>query len=262
MRGESMSWAWSGLRAWIVILGLASCARAADAVAAFEQANKLYEQGRFTEAADAYSALAQSNRLSPSLLFNLGNAHFKSGQIGRAILAYRRAERLAPRDPDVRANLQFARNQLSGGAAPPGGWARWLERFRLDEWTLMGCAALWIWLLLLAAGEVRPAWKRSLRPAAVAAGGAALLLGLMLAVAWHRETRLVPAVVVAREAVVRYGPVEESQSAFSLADGAEVRVLDAERDWLQVMDGRKRTGWIKRATVEMVTPGRESKPRS
>src|SRR5438046_2829373 len=102
------------------ILGLALfflCAayvRAADTATAFDAANKLYEQGKFAEAASGYESLVQSNSASPALHFNLGNALFKSGQIGRALLAYRQAEQMTPRDPDVRANLQFARKQAQG----------------------------------------------------------------------------------------------------------------------------------------------------
>lgn len=250
------------LLAWIAVMCLAPGMRAADFAAAFEQANRLYEQGKFAEAALAYEAVTRSDGVAPGLLFNLGNAHFKSGQIGRAIVAYRRAELLAPRDPDVRANLQFARNQSAGGAASTSFWQRFLEQFRLDEWTIMACVALWGWFLLLAAGELRPVWKRPLRVPTAVSGVATLLLGVILALAWRSEARSVPAVVIVREAVVRYGPVEESQSAFTLADGAEVRVLDAERDWLQVTDARKRIGWIKRAAVELVGPTRERKQRS
>src|SRR4051794_29504249 len=81
---------------------LGTPARAEDLAAAFDQANKLYEQGKFAEAAGAYEKLAQSTPASPALYFNLGNAWFKAGQSGRAIAAYRRAEILAPRDPNLR----------------------------------------------------------------------------------------------------------------------------------------------------------------
>ena len=51
-------------------------------------------------------------RIRPILLFNYGNAEFKSGNLGKAIAAFRRAELLAPRDSEIRANLRF-RSQSS-----------------------------------------------------------------------------------------------------------------------------------------------------
>src|SRR5215469_5260146 len=74
----------------------------ATAESAFDEANKLYEQGKYTEAANGYEKILQSGQVSAAVLYNLGNAFFKSGQLGRAIATYRRAQQLAPRDPDLR----------------------------------------------------------------------------------------------------------------------------------------------------------------
>ena len=57
---------------------------------------------------EAVLLLIQAGSISTPIYFNLGNAWFKAGEAGRAILAFRQAEKLSPRDPDVRANLQFA----------------------------------------------------------------------------------------------------------------------------------------------------------
>src|ERR1043166_8616450 len=101
---------------WMLVLGafslLSFSALAQTNPPSFEAANRLYFEGKFSEAATTYAILLQSNNQSASLYYNWGNALFKSGQIGRAISAYRQAERLTPRDPDVIANLQFARNQV------------------------------------------------------------------------------------------------------------------------------------------------------
>src|SRR5204863_6861501 len=93
--------------------------RAENAPSVFEAANRLYFEGKFSEAATTYGILEQSGEKSPALYFNWGNALFKSGQIGRAIAAYRQAEALAPRDPDIRANLQFARKQRQAPTLSP-----------------------------------------------------------------------------------------------------------------------------------------------
>ncbi len=104
-----------------------------DFSAAFQSANKLYEENKFAEAASAYQKLVESGKASSALFFNLGNALFKAGQIGRAIVAYREAEQLAPRDPDVRANLQFARNQPNAASEPVATLARKTDDQRMDD---------------------------------------------------------------------------------------------------------------------------------
>src|SRR5258708_6882523 len=108
-------WAWSAML--IVVCSLHVHAEVSSG--AFDAANKLYEQGKFADAAAGYEKLLQSGQVSEAIYFNWGNALFKSGQIGRAIAAYEQAERIAPRAPDVRANLQFARNQVPGPTLLP-----------------------------------------------------------------------------------------------------------------------------------------------
>ena len=62
-----------------------------------------------------------------------------------------------------------------------------------------------------------------------------------------RNSRFIrTAIVVTREATVRYGPLGESPAAFSVHDGAELRVLDQKEEWLQVNAGPRRTGWLRR----------------
>ena len=128
---------------WICLLSLISLPVLAQSVTAtFDNANKLYEQGKFAEAAALYEKLLQSGHVADALYFNMGNAFFKGGQIGRAIAAYVQAQRIAPRDPDVRANLQFARNQVQGPTFLPERFSRWLGKLTLNEWTWLAAGTV------------------------------------------------------------------------------------------------------------------------
>jgi tetratricopeptide (TPR) repeat protein len=221
--------------------------------AAFDTANKLYEQGKFTNAAAAYQQLLQSGQASPALYFNLGNAYFKNGQMGRAIAAYRQAELITPRDPDVRANLQFARNQIQGPTISTPGWQHWLSELSLNEWTCIAAAALWVWFGVLIIVQWRPALKGALRKSSVVLGVIAVLLNACLLTVLGVDRFSKTAVVVASEATVRQGPLDESQTAFNVHDGAELQVLDHKDEWLQVTTDPRRIGWLRRDQV-ILTP--------
>ena len=52
------------------------------------------------------------------------------------------------------------------------------------------------------------------------------------------------AVVVAEETPVRNGPLEESQTAFTVGDGAELLVADRKDKWVMVSAGAGRAGWV------------------
>ncbi len=216
---------------------------ASNTAAEFDLANKLYEQGKFPEAVSAYEALAAGGVASANLWFNLGNASYKAGQMGRAIAAYRMAERLTPRDPALRANLQFVRSKVySDEKTRIPFWKTAIRLATLNEWT--GLTAMFFWALcaVLMTGEM----ARRRYTKTVLVGVAVLLLcGGSLAAAFA-ERATIEAVVVAREVTARFGPLDESQAAFQLRDGAEIMVLDAKGDWLQVRDAEKREGWMRR----------------
>ena len=217
--------------------------------AAFDSANKLYEQGKFAEAASAYEKMVQTGQASAAVYYNLGNAFFKAGQIGRAIAAYNAAEKIKPRDPDLRANLQFARGQVQGPTYASPAWQRWLTRVSLNEWAVFAATLLWIWFLLLILLQWRPSLKSSLRLYVAVLGFAMLVVCSALIVVWRKNQPGWAAVVVTRDAVVRQGPLDESQTAFTLHDGAEIQVLDRKDDWLQVTTDPHRIGWIHRDQV-------------
>jgi tetratricopeptide (TPR) repeat protein len=229
-----------------------------DLAAGFDAANRLYEEGKFTEAAAAYQSLIDEGHAASSVYFNLGNAWFKAGQRGRALAAYRMAERLDPRDPSLRFNLQFVRKQVTGNQTVPGSfWRRWLESLTLNEWTLIFVCAYWLWFALLALREVRSEWGQSLRGYTATVGVATLLLGVCLAGAVEQSRGQTNAIVIVQEAVVRYGPLDESHVYYQLRDGSEVTVLDekmGETSWLRIQDATGRKGWLKRSDVIILLP--------
>ena len=223
----------------------------------FQTANRLYEQGKFKDAADAYQKLVDRKIESPTIYFNLGNAWYKAGQNGRAIAAWLQAERLAPRDSDVRFNLQFVRSKVNVGTISAGTlFQRALRRLSVNEWTLLATAALWIALILLATGETKAEWRSSLRRySAFAALVTACLIAATTSAVYDRN-HIKPAVVIVPEAVVHYGPLDESKPFYNLHDGSEVRLVqdNAQGGWVRVEDASGRQGWLKRDQIIPAAP--------
>jgi tetratricopeptide (TPR) repeat protein len=232
-------------------------ALAVDASGEFNAANKLYAEGKFADAAATYGQILQSGAISPALYFNYGNAEFKAGNLGRAIAAYRQAVQLTPRDAEVRANLDFARNQVQGPALRESRWSRsagWLGMLTLNEWTELALAAFWLMFALLVARQIRPSLKTALGGFTRVIVAVAILSGACLGVSATIHFSKQIAVVVEPNATARSGPFEEAQSAFTARDGAELAVLDRRDNWLQVTDGSGRIGWLQHQQVEIL-PG-------
>jgi hypothetical protein len=217
---------------------------AADADGDFSAANKFYAEGKFSDAANAYGKILVSGAASPNLFFDYGNAEYKSGNLGKAIAAFRHAELLAPRDSEIRANLAFVRNQVQGATIRESFWQNWLGNFSLNEWTIFAMTAFWLTFILLAAKQIRPVLAAKLKSAtwifAALTFFSGTILGVQAACHFSKQT----AVVIFTEAMVRSGPFDDAQNAFAIHDGAELSVLDRRDDWLLVAAGAGESGWL------------------
>ncbi len=243
-------WGFSGL-------GLAA---AINPGAAFDEANKLYEQGRYGAAADAYEQIWKGGQTTASVLFNLGNARWKAGDHGRAIIAYLQAQRLAPRDADIRQNLEFARRSLKGANPEESGhplWRRWLTRLSPNEWTAVAGTFGVLLFSCFALREWNPLLREKLgTPLRLTGLGFALSL-VASATVISLESQTV-AVVVVKESTIRFTPLDESPASFNAPDGTELVVLEGKPDanglsqWFRVTDAAQRVGWVKRDQIAFV----------
>jgi tetratricopeptide (TPR) repeat protein len=238
----------------LALLAGAAGARADSASDPFFQANKFYEEAKYSQAAAVYEDLLKAGQVSSAIYFNAGNAWFKTGQIGRAIYDYRRAEQLSPRDPDIRANLEIARARAgtSIAALPGSRWTRWVGRVTLTEWTCAASGAAALFFLVLAARQVSPAFAKSSGGVAFALAAGTIWLLICLGLSIDQQLLEKTSIVIVPEAVVRRGPLEESQSAFTAHDGAEMTVLGRDGDWLQVTDSTRRIGWLQQKDVAQI----------
>ena len=208
----------------------------------FEQANRLYEQGKFLEAASLYESMIKAGRRSPEIFFNLGNAYFRQGQLGRALFNYRHAERARPRDPDVQANLRFTRERVTGALSiTEPVWLRTVRYFTLNELTTACTSLLWIWAGLVCLSKWRPTLQ--LRTPELIVGGLLAASVVVLMIAYNTSDERT-AIVTASQAPVHLGPLSESQVAYTAVDGTELKALAQRGDWLQVSDRSERFGWV------------------
>ena len=238
-----------GIAAFFILAATALAAPEGDArfERTFADAARAYDANQLPEAIRGWQALVDEGQALPEVLFNLGNAHYRNGDLGEAILAYRRAQRLAPRDPDIRANLGFAA-QSAGivlPARPP--LAALLLDFSRKEWLGFGSACFWLLALALAAWIAWPRFRFVSRPASAVL--AALLLLALAGLGLHRDLRRTPeCVVMARDQKVLSSPLETSTPLIALPEGALVRRLDERGTWCEIRYDDTR-GWLPAAVL-------------
>jgi tetratricopeptide (TPR) repeat protein len=221
----------------------------------FYHANALYKDGQYEAAAKEYEELQQSGLVSGNLYFNLGNAYFKAGEKGKAILNYERARRLIPGDPDLSANLAYAQSLTGAEACGPALWQAVVFPLshRVTTHRLVWAASALYTLLLLALAGYRlwPARPRWLVYAATGLGVLVLITSSSLAQQVLTDDWQPQAVVVSSgEAPTRFEPAENGTVHFALKEGSLVRVVETRDSWIEVARCDGRRGWIEKSAIE------------
>jgi tetratricopeptide (TPR) repeat protein len=245
-----MSPAWRpvlALCAWVAAWGLCN-----DALAdSYAGANRAYQEERYTEAISGYEALIADGVAHEHLYYNLGNAYFRAGDLGRAAYNYERALRLDPGFDDARHNLAVVREAVAEttGASPadpaePTAWSRVFTAVS-PAWIITAfIIANILFFAGLVALRIRSRELRRLRlrvatglAGAIFAMSTILLLGRLVYV-----DRPDLAVVLPAEVEMREGPGSTERSYVHA--GARVRIMGHASGWLKVRLESGALGWV------------------
>ncbi|MBK9513083.1 MAG: SH3 domain-containing protein [Flavobacteriales bacterium] len=214
-------------------------------------AAKAYLAGDHATALVHYTALLEFG-ISSDLYYNIGNCHYKLGDIALATLHYERALKLAPGDEDLRANLELARarskdrvNELPGssllaqwnrlaGGRDPDHWAR------ISLWSVSVMFVLLAITLFLRATKLRR-WVR------IMTALSALLAVGAFAMASARHAAITDntgAIVMVPKVDVRSEPNGTSTVLFVIHKGTKVQVLEHSGAWVEIKLANGTVGWM------------------
>jgi hypothetical protein len=228
---------------------------------AISAANSLYETAQYHESIQIYEQLIAQEIQDSTVFFNVGNAYFQLGDYGRAILNYRRAAQLNPRDADVKANLEIAKTRANVDTLEiaPGPLAvlsditgNWLS---LNETAILALG-LWFGALFLFL-----AWRllSSEHPPSVVRYAAISLSIILLIVIMSLSSRvyvdsLEPGgVVVAPVVTLRSEPGDDFNTGFEIFAGSAVEVIEQQGEWIHLSGpGDTYRGWVPAGTVETI----------
>src|SRR5881275_144172 len=110
----------------------------------FAKANQEFAQGHFKEAITGYEGLIRAGQWSANIFYDLGNAYFRTGDFGRAILNYERALALDRHHPEATANLQIARDESRALELKPTILERYLQFATINQYTIAAAVAFWV----------------------------------------------------------------------------------------------------------------------
>ncbi len=218
----------------------------------YNQANQVYEQEDYYKAIELYEQAASTTN-NGQLYYNLGNAYFKSGQIGKALLNYNRARFLAPRDRDINANIQFLRNyridkNLNIESPIIKIISSIFHLFSFREAMFLATILFFITIILIILSIIF--YQRIFSYIAIATGVIFLYLFITWQV-WQEEKSSARAVVVVQEVTLRSGPGQEYKDILIGHDGLEVKIIESRGEYslVQFSGGG---GWVESKSIEKI----------
>jgi tetratricopeptide (TPR) repeat protein len=231
--------------------GIASVAYA-QSDAQFTKANQEYAQGHFKEAISGYEALVRAGQWSANLFYDLGNAYFRVGDFGSAILNYERALALERHHPEATANLQIARDEAHALELQQSWPERYLQFASVNEYSI--AAAIAFWLAVFAIVMLIFARRRS------ATLIATLMLYLLVsAVAIYAVYALERgsngsslAIVTGKNLQARLATADTANSVLALPSGSEIKILSTRGDWIYAALPNNLRGWIPAKDAQQV----------
>ena len=226
-----------------------------DPAEAFVAASQAYDQGDYERAVELYREVIAAGVEDGRVQYNLGNAYLRKGELGEAVVAYRRALVLRPRDQDIRANQSFARSAAKDAIEPPepgpvvSTLLFWFYTLSPKELVLVVLTAnLLFWTLAI--GRIFRPQSEALKWTSVfclvvliATGGS------LLARPWLSPPI---AVVLPQEVEAHTAPALDSVVRFKLHAGTELRVRDRREDWIRVKLPDGQQGWVEAESLGVV----------
>ena len=232
----------------------------ADEIQLFNQANDYYSEGNYGQAIEKYQALITEGYQDPPLFYNLGNAYFKIGELGRAILFYEKAKKILPRNEDILKNLQYVNSlttdkiqgEISGFLSKL--CAKIVFFLTINELTIIFTV---IYLFLISTGIIYLFKKKeTLRKILFQILAFSIVFFTITAmVSFYRIYHLKSThrgVIVSDQVEIKSGPENSLATLFSLHEGATFKIQQKRGDWFQITLKNEWIGWVHSKEIEVI----------
>lgn len=243
------------MRRFIVALALLTCmvggawaGSRSVATTAFATGNRAYQAGSYAESLRSYREALAAGYTSADLFMNLGNASYRIGELGWSVYYFEQARRRAPRDPDIRSNLNLARSEALGAEQVPSTSALLDVLVALED-RIGPATAAWFSMVMLwvADAMLLYGWRAGAGARARRLRWWALGLAVTAAVIVSvkaGQASLAPQAMIVQASAAHTEPADDATVEFRLPAGSPVSLGRENTGWREVIVSASLRGWV------------------
>ncbi|MCP5050339.1 MAG: SH3 domain-containing protein [bacterium] len=244
--------------AMTMVTGVPGAAAAEVSQDRFDEANRLYEEGKYADALTIYREM-ETLGSHWKLFYNMGNCYYKSGLLVQAKIYYLKARRLEPFDSSIEKNIKIVNQRLNDKIPTPK--PDFISRLVLRLESFISLNALSIVLLLLVVvfnvflfQLIRKGKNRWIIYGISFSLVLAMFLGVYHIYRAGKHNRRNVAVITVEDARLRSGPGENNTVLFKVNPGLKVKIIDSSSSgqWLQVSASTDIAGWVEADSLQRI----------
>ena len=198
----------------------------------FQAGNQFYSQGNFKSAIEEYEKIVKVPIVNETVYYNLANSYFKDNQVGKSILFYEKAVKLAPSDRDIAENLRLARVRIADKVETPQEGFLSRQAGRVFKFFPLDLETLLVVIMFVGANTGftlfvlgrSPSLSRLALYASIALFALSLLLGVSNVFRIYQTANTREAVILEEKADILSGPANDNPTLFSVHEGLKVRI--------------------------------------
>lgn len=226
----------------------------------FQNANNFFIAGDYQKSIEVYEKLISEGYTSATLFYNLGNAYYRVGKIGLAILYYEKAKALNPSDEDINHNLNFVKLQTKDKIEKLPEfflfewWESALNLFTINQLSILAyiffvsiLISLLMYLVSKNLKTRRLGFYLSLLTAMFF-----MVSTVFLTVRLNRDSNVKYGVILVPSVTAKFSPDPSSKESFIIHEGLKVKIEDKVDEWIKIRLEDGKVGWIDKNVLGII----------
>ena len=243
----------------IFILVISSYSFSDQIIEKFQAANARYNDSDYIGAIQLYEQIASEKWQSGYLYYNLGNAYFRAGMVGKSIWAYNKALKLSPRFDDIEYNLEIVNTKIKDRVTLPPEfflvdfYIQLKNYFTFFEWLFLCGLVVFLSAGFFMLSKVLILNSNVVKRLILVLSFSAFVIHLIAFDIFLEDSKENYGIIIFDDVHAFSGPFQgESTRLFTLNEGTKVSVLQNQGSWVEIVLLNGEKAWIPIEKIKVI----------